>query len=263
MVLQGPTRAGWLGASFARALAFQRETLQLIADEVTPVPEGWVMRTPSLPLVWALNQARVGRPIEAAEAIALVDRHFGELPYRQLVIEQDASGARLEGELAGQGWRVDCELTMQLARDADREVDTSAVVDVPPADVLELMTRWMREGSAHDPSAQEERELARCWQLEWRARNARLLGIRGRSGRVAAIALLYSDGPVAQVEDVYTVPEERGRGFARALVSRATRLAADARHELTFIVADDRGWPKELYGRLGFAPVGRIWSFHR
>lgn len=250
-------------SSFARALSFQRETLQLIADEVIPVPEGWVIRTPSLPLVWALNQVRVAGEIEAGDAIALVDQHLGELPYRQLVVEHDASGAGLERELAELGWRVDCETTMQLVHDPDREADTSGVVDAPPADVLELMTRWMREGSAHQPSAQEEHDLARSWQLEWRARHARRLGIRGRSGRLAAIALLYSDGVVAQVEDVYTVPEERGRGFARALVSQAARLATDAGHELTFIVADDRGWPKELYGRLGFASVGRSWSFHR
>jgi GNAT superfamily N-acetyltransferase len=249
--------------SFGRALAFQRGTLQLIADEVTALPEGWVIRTPSLPLVWSLNQVRVAGPIDAGDAIALVDRYFGDFPYRQLTVEHDATGARLEGELAGQGWRIGCEMTMRLAHGPDREVDTSTVFDAPPTDVVGLMRRWMREDSAHQPTAQEERELARSWQLEWRARNARLLGIRGRSGQLAAITLLYSDGVVAQVEDVYTVPEQRGRGFARALVSRATRLASDAGHELTFIVADDRGWPKELYGRLGFEPVGRSWSFHR
>lgn len=249
--------------NFAGAVAFQRETLQLIADEVTPLPEGWLIRTPSLPLVWALNQVWVAEPIEAGDALALADRYLGELPYRQLVVEHDASGARLERKLAGQGWRVDSEVTMQLAHAPDREVGTSAVLDASPADVLELMTRWMREGSTHQPSAQEERELARSWQLEWLARNARLLGIHGRSGALAAITLLYSDGVIAQVEDVYTVPEERGRGFARALVTRAARLASEAGHELTFIVADDRGWPKDLYRRLGFEPVGRSWSFHR
>lgn len=250
-------------ASFARALAFQRETLELVADEVMTVPEGWVIRTPSLPLVWALNQVRVGGPIEAGDAIALVDRHFGQLPYRQLMVEDDTSGALLERELAPHGWRVDREVTMQLTRHPKRHLDTSAVFDAPPTEVLGLMRRWMWEGSAHQPSAQEERELAQSWQLEWRARHARLLGIRGRSGQLAAITVLYSDGVVAQVEDVYTVPEERSQGFARALVSRAARLATEAGHELTFIVADDRGWPKDLYGRLGFEPVGRSWSFHR
>jgi GNAT superfamily N-acetyltransferase len=249
--------------SFARALAFQRETLGLVAEQFSPIPEGWLIRTPSLPLVWSLNQVRVAGPIGTADAVALAERHLADLPYRQLMLEHEASGTRIERDLARQGWRVDREVTMRLARGPDREVDTSRVFEPAEEDVLELMTRWMREGSAHRPSAQEERELAQSWQLEWRARNARLLGIRGESGRLAAITLLYSDGVTAQVEDVYTVPEERGRGFARALVTRAVKLAAESAPELTFIVADDRGWPKDLYGRLGFEPVGRISSLHR
>ena len=74
--------------------------------------------------------------------------------------------------------------------------------------------------------------------------------------------MLYSDGTTAEVENVYTAPEERGRGFARALVSRAVQLGVDGGHELTFIVADDFDWPKRLYARLGFEPAGRTWSFH-
>jgi hypothetical protein len=30
-----------------------------------------------------------------------------------------------------------------------------------------------------------------------------------------------------------------------------------------FIVADDDGWPKQLYARLGFDPIGRMGMFHR
>jgi hypothetical protein len=28
-------------------------------------------------------------------------------------------------------------------------------------------------------------------------------------------------------------------------------------------VADDNDWPKLLYERLGFRPVGHLWQFHR
>ena len=51
--------------------------------------------------------------------------------------------------------------------------------------------------------------------------------------------------------------------FARALVTRAVSLAREAGHELTFIVADDNDWPKQLYARIGFEPVGYAWLFHR
>jgi predicted GNAT family acetyltransferase len=66
---------------------------------------------------------------------------------------------------------------------------------------------------------------------------------------------------VAQVEDVYVIPEARGRGYARALVTRAAALACED-HDLSFIVADDNDWPKQLYAKLGFEPVGRTWLLH-
>jgi predicted GNAT family acetyltransferase len=75
--------------------------------------------------------------------------------------------------------------------------------------------------------------------------------------------MLYSDGTVAQVEDVYTVPEERNRGHARKLVTKATEVARASGHELVFIVADADDWPQHLYRRIGFAPIGRTWALHR
>ena len=65
------------------------------------------------------------------------------------------------------------------------------------------------------------------------------------------------------MEDVYTAPEARGRGYARALVCRAVELARSGGHDLVFITADDNDWPKLLYERLGFRPLGRVWQFHR
>jgi GNAT superfamily N-acetyltransferase len=252
---------GRSGAGFATALAFQRDTIARIADELVPIREGWLIRTPSLPLAWVLNQVRIARPIEFQEAISLAERYQGQLPYRQLMVDDDESGAQMEAHFRADHWRVDCEVTMVLAGGPDRFGDTSMVYEPPEDAVLELLRRWI--GEDHAPTAQEQRELTEYWKREFRARNARLLGVRGRSGELAAVTQLYSDGAVAQVENVYTAPEERGRGFARALVSRALELAAEGDHELTFIVADDYDWPKLLYARLGFEPVGRTWGFHR
>jgi predicted GNAT family acetyltransferase len=61
---------------------------------------------------------------------------------------------------------------------------------------------------------------------------------------------------------VYTIPQARGRGYARALVSHAAAEAWKAEHELSFIVADDNNWPKQLYRRIGFEPLGRTWLLH-
>src|SRR5581483_7859445 len=65
------------------------------------------------------------------------------------------------------------------------------------------------------------------------------------------------------VEDVYTVPSARGRGLGRALVTRGVEIATEAGHELTFIIADEDDWPRQLYEQIGFEPIGRIIHFHR
>jgi predicted GNAT family acetyltransferase len=62
---------------------------------------------------------------------------------------------------------------------------------------------------------------------------------------------------VAQVEDVVCLHDHRGRGYGRDVTVAATLAALDEAPELLFIVADDLDWPKELYERLGYVPVGR------
>lgn len=248
----------------SRALEFQRATHRLIADEVIPIAEGRLLRTPSLPAVWTVNQVWFGEPVDFDDAVAVAERHLAELPYRHLTVEEGGRGARLEAPFTAAGWKVECEVTMVLAGGPDREVDTDAVIEPPRDEVMDLMLRWRREGrpeGEHSPDT--ERQVAELWRREWDVRNARLLGVRGSSGGLAAITTLYSDGTAAQVENVYTLPEERGRGFARMLVTRALALAAEDGHKLTFIVADDLDWPQQLYARLGFDPVLRVWSFHR
>jgi ribosomal protein S18 acetylase RimI-like enzyme len=74
---------------------------------------------------------------------------------------------------------------------------------------------------------------------------------------------LRTEGNVAQIEDVYTVPEARGRGHARALVTHAVAVAKADAPELIFIMADDDDWPKELYARIGFERTGRLLQFHK
>lgn len=252
-----------IDGALTRALEFQRQTTALGAEEFTQIDEGWLVRSRSLPLVWSLNQVRVTQPIEFDEALALAERHLVELPYRQLVVEHEASGIRLERSFRESGWEVERELTMVLARGPDRDVDTGLVIEPGEQEALALMERWTREEQQLHLTPEALAQVVERSRVAWRARGARRLGVLGEGGALAAMTLLYSDGTIAQVEDVYTVPEERGRGFARALVTDAAALARDAGHELTFIIADDNDWPQQLYARIGFEPAGRAWLFHR
>jgi predicted GNAT family acetyltransferase len=62
---------------------------------------------------------------------------------------------------------------------------------------------------------------------------------------------------------VVTAGPYRQRGYARAVVSAATRASLEHGNEITFLVADDEDWPKELYAKLGYEPIGRRYEFTR
>jgi GNAT superfamily N-acetyltransferase len=67
---------------------------------------------------------------------------------------------------------------------------------------------------------------------------------------------------MGMVEDLFVLPEHRGRGVARALVRRAVADARErgAQSVLSGALVDDT--PKDLYRRMGFDPlvVRRCWT---
>jgi ribosomal protein S18 acetylase RimI-like enzyme len=82
-------------------------------------------------------------------------------------------------------------------------------------------------------------------------------------GRLAGVCELYVGDGVAQIEDVNTLEEFRGRSVATAVVLAAASAARRAGADLVFLVADDDDWPKHLYARLGFDVAGPAWEFVR
>jgi len=52
------------------------------------------VRTPSLPMVWALNHLRLGGPVTYEQVVELAEEHLGDLSYRQVAIEHQASAER-------------------------------------------------------------------------------------------------------------------------------------------------------------------------
>jgi GNAT superfamily N-acetyltransferase len=245
--------------TLARVLAFVRANLAKTADELRAIEAGWVVSTPSLSLVWAVNHVRVALPLTFEALVELADEQLAGARYLQIGIENQDAGPRLEADFTAAGWKTEREVYMVLSASPDREADTSVVVDAGEDEMLEVMKRWHGEDEL---SAAGLAQFVDYSRRETRACGDRLLGVRSSDGQLVAISKLRGDGRTAQVEDVYTVPEARGRGYARALVSRAAGLARDAGHDLIFISADDNDWPKQLYARIGFRPLGRLWQFH-
>lgn len=245
------------------ALEFQRRTSELVADEFRRIDQGWVLRSPSRRDVWMLNYVHLVREVGYEDAVQLCRKHLSGLRFEQIHVDERAGGGSLAATFSDHGWEVDVEVHSVLRSEPDRRADTAGVIEAGEDEALALMKRWMAEDETLKLTEEALHQLVEANRAIWRARGARRLGVREPGGGLAAITMLYSDGRVAQVEDVYVVPEFRGRGYGRALVTRAIDLSLEHGHELTFIVADDRGWPKQLYWKLGFEPVGRTWLFHR
>jgi GNAT superfamily N-acetyltransferase len=79
-------------------------------------------------------------------------------------------------------------------------------------------------------------------------------------GELAGCCDLYEHAGVAQIENVDTLERFRNRGVARAFLGAAIDAARPAA-DLVFLFADDADWPKQLYAKLGFDPVGYFRQF--
>jgi predicted GNAT family acetyltransferase len=146
-------------------------------------------------------------------------------------------------------------------RGGGEPTDTSHVQDVEPEHLHRLREEIVREWQPDaDPATVEE--IIGADELMWKAANSRMFGIV-EDGEVVSSAQLYSDGGTAQVEEVATLPSHRGRGHAKAVVTKAVEEAVAADHEFIFLVADGDAWPKKLYERLGFQELGSRFAFLR
>ena len=149
----------------------------------------------------------------------------------------------------------------ELVADADRMPDLDGVREVGHDDILAAEDRFLRDEPG--TAAPEARRQV----MAHRRHIGELLGERCFAAyagdEVCAYAKLRHRGAIAQVEDVAVLPEHRGAGLGRLVTCAALAAGLALEPELLFIAADDEDWPKELYARLGFDPVGRIAGFLR
>ena len=247
-----------------RCLAFVRRLDERCAERRVPFEHGTAYFCDRLPRVWSLNFLRVesGAVPEAAELAAEADRVQGDagLQHRRITIDDDGLGCRLQQGFSQLGWSVGPLLVMPY-RGSGREANCELVREV---DRETLEPVWTAGLDRADWGEDEEAPRQAIGQR-------RVIGEAGRAryfaafvdGRVASYCELYTDGALGQIEGVLTEPEYRGRGLASAVVTRARLESEAAGHSLTFLLAEEDDWPKELYAKLGFSPVGRVWEFLR
>ena len=242
----------------ARALRFSWSVDDAASDEVLPIAEGTVLRTPTYPDAWSVNALRLEHALPSLD-LAAVERLGAEYlttPYLHVLVEEESTAVRLFDAAREAGWKTERELVMGLER-VPEDPGSDQVREGALDEVLGLMRRWLTE-EGHPPGTVDQ--IVDRSRREHAAVPERLV-VADRAGVPAAMATVRLGGDVAQVEDVYAVPAARGTGLGRAVTATAARIAADSGAELVYIVADDQDWPKELYRRLGFEELGLVYEF--
>jgi ribosomal protein S18 acetylase RimI-like enzyme len=241
-----------------RAADFEELIRDRCAERVVETRFGPALFNDTHSTIWFLNVLRVDRPgnASAEEIAAEADRVQVELGHRRVILPVGSSD--LEDGFRRLDWEPDHFLFMVYRGDGE-PADAGRVEEVEPERLRRLREEIIREWQ---PGADEKTvsEIVAADELQIKAANSRIFGIV-EDGEVVSTAQLYSDGSTAQVEDVATLPAYRGRGHAKALVTRAVEEAVAGNHEFIFLVADGEAWPRALYNRLGFEEVGSRFAF--
>ncbi len=200
------------------------------------------------------NFLRVERETDAETVREEAER----LGRRMVFVPDPELGERLVPYFKERGWRINRVVVMAQLREPERTGDLSLVTEVEePA--LRAARHQVVTGQ---PWASPEimAQLFAGKDVIGKRVQARFFAIVV-DGEVVSYTDLYQDGTEAQVEDVGTLHEYRGRGYASAVVLAAIAEARKHGAEFVFLVADYEDWPKELYRRLGFDELGYYVKF--
>jgi ribosomal protein S18 acetylase RimI-like enzyme len=249
---------------FERAFALMHRLDDETAERLEPTPYGPVIVHERLHHVHDLNFLRADEPSDASaeELAAEAERVQGaaKLGHRRVNFSDIEAAEQRAPEFVALGWEPERFVLMALRREPDRP----ASVPVREVDEPTLRPLWA-EATRRFPHGKNEEVVQQI--LEHRRLIADAIPTRffavEADGRLVAHAELYSVDGVGQVENVVTLEEYRGRGFARALVLRGVQASQELGNDLTFLVADADDWPYRLYEKLGFEIVGRYARYLR
>jgi ribosomal protein S18 acetylase RimI-like enzyme len=249
----------------ARFFALETRLLERLSTRIERFEHGAAFLDEEFRYRYNSNFLLVEHSLEGVQAEAILEeaeRILGgaSFPHREVVVRDDRHGERFSPAFAEHGYTVERNVIMAHRRAPDRDPD-QVTEELSFADVRPLLHEIYRR----QPWATSD-EMVRVLTDQHgkfeRVIGARFFAVRFK-GTLAGDCELYVDGLDAQVENVATLEEFRGRGVARTVVLRAVGAAREAGAEHLFIVADEADWPRELYGRLGFDRIGRTWQFTR
>lgn len=250
-------------AAYDRAIDF----LHTVEERSSTRKEPWTWGTgffhDNYPTKWDLNYLRLERRPEPAEVDAVMaeaERIFEAHGFRHRKIHADhPDGGDLAGGFDDVGWSTETLEIMVLQEPTSRR-SRIPVEEIGGAEIRPPTYEWYRQTL---PVTEEEAiNLRDSVGAVEHAVNTRYFAVRAPRG-VVSWCHLYQEEEVAQIEEVSTFERYRGRGYATATVLRAIEEAKAAGARLIFLVADANDWPKDMYMKLGFQPVGRIYEYSK
>jgi len=233
-----------------RIHAFRAGLQDAVAERRVEGVHGTGLFADSVREVYDLNYVRAETPGDADALAGETNRLMEDFFHTRVVVERP-DDASADGFRA-RGWTVTPHLIMAHTREPDRRVDTSGVREVPFESVLPAR----REATLGEVwgDAEIASLLDDAKRLIMRAVPTRFFAAFA-DGEIASYCEVRSAGGVAQIEDVNTIERFRGRGFGRMIVQHAVDEAKQT-HDVVYLEALADDWPRELYAKLGFEPLG-------
>jgi len=245
-----------------RIVAFCRNLDERCSERIFSSFLATALLCESLPLVYDRNFLRVeDAGANANELSTLADRIFGAagMAHRKVISDSAEIGERLAPQFESMGWKVDRAIAMIHSGSVEQE----PLPLVAEVDSEEMVPFWEEENrSSHPDDEALVSQLTRQNLLVKEKIDCQYFA-RRLEGRVVSGCQLYSRGGTAQIEAVGTLSEYRNQGLASSVVRRAAWEAFASGHDLVWIMANEDDWPKALYAKLGFSPVGRFFGFMR
>jgi N-acetylglutamate synthase-like GNAT family acetyltransferase len=246
-----------------RAIAFLCAIDDRCAERTVAVPGGRAILDSRHPRLWDANHLRV-EATEAPEARsvdAAARGHFGGLGFQMVSVLHAPVGGALTETMRLLSYRPADRILMVLGGEEEPAPSPDVVVSEVSREALAVsrIAGAVENGGGVDVGHQ----LVSRDALIATVVRERCFAVERQGRRVVARCQLYTEGAVAQIENVYTVAAHRRRGFSRALLAHAAREARRAGASLVFLVADAADWPQDFYRRTGFADAGLLPGFLR
>lgn len=243
---------------FERCLTFIEDLEEQAATRIVPFRFGQAFFNSDFPVVWDLNFLRIERNCDRWSELAEAAEEIqggGGLSHRRMFLPDDDGTRRLVPHARADGWDV-VSLVFMVRRNRGVRKGTATVREVGYAEIRALREVLGRRR----PWATNEDDVRQVMTANqrWGERVDARFFVAEIDGILAAGCDLYRGPGLAQIEDVETLEEYRGRGLGTSVVLAAAEAAVKGQDDPTvFLVADENDRPRQLYEGMGFVPVGR------